>query len=487
VLYTLWYLTSQYGKNERITALLDSYSFYLLPMVNPDGRQYWFDQPGTPNSSRHNRRAIDRDRDGSDWEDGPDDLDGDKHITQMWKTDPRGRWVRSQTDERVFVRLRDDQAAAAGVTTYTNLGEEGIDNDGDGRVNEDPPFGDDMNRNWPGDWQPDHVQGGAGPYPLSAPETRCVAEFMLDHPNIAAAQSYHNTGGMVIRGPGAGYRERMYPGEDVRVYDELARTGEQMLPYYRYLVLFSGLYRVHGGFVNWAAESLGAFSFTNELWTDAKYFQRDQTNPSDEQRWAWRDRMAFGALHTPLKEFDHPQFGKVLIGGLNKWSARVTPGFMLEEECHRNFAFTMYHADQMPVVEFGRVESSAVIEGAVWRLRVEIRNLKLMPTRSALRQRERIGQPDLIECVTNVAGAGGSEARIIAANRMNDWLDRTPVPIATLEPGRVLIDDGVPGRGARVVDFIIEGKAGDAITIRYTSAWAKTIERRVELDRNEVP
>jgi len=32
------------------------------------------------------------------------------------------------------------------------LGEEGIDNDGDGRINEDDPGGYDMNRAWPSSW-----------------------------------------------------------------------------------------------------------------------------------------------------------------------------------------------------------------------------------------------------------------------------------------------------------------------------------------------
>ena len=68
---------------------------------------------------------------------------------------------------------------------YELLGTEGIDNDGDGLVNEDPPGGYDMNRNWPADWQPDHIQPGAGDYPLCWPETRAVARFLLDHPNVA--------------------------------------------------------------------------------------------------------------------------------------------------------------------------------------------------------------------------------------------------------------------------------------------------------------
>src|SRR5262245_28907188 len=41
-LYTLWYLTKGFGKIERITKLIDERAFYVLPMVNPDGRANWF-------------------------------------------------------------------------------------------------------------------------------------------------------------------------------------------------------------------------------------------------------------------------------------------------------------------------------------------------------------------------------------------------------------------------------------------------------------
>ena len=41
------------------------------------------------------------------------------------------------------------------------------------------------------------------------------------------------------------------------MYEELQRTGEQMLPYYRGMVLYRDLYGVHGGELNWLAESRG--------------------------------------------------------------------------------------------------------------------------------------------------------------------------------------------------------------------------------------
>ena len=82
------------------------------------------------------------------------------------------------------------------------LGFEGLDNDGDGLVNEDGPGGYDPNRNWAADWQPNYVQNGSMDYPFQLPEARAVGRFLLSKPNVAGVQSYHNSGGMILRGPG---------------------------------------------------------------------------------------------------------------------------------------------------------------------------------------------------------------------------------------------------------------------------------------------
>jgi hypothetical protein len=468
VMYTLWYLTKAYGVNAEITRLLDAYSFYLLPSVNPDGRERWFEEPHTPHSSRHSLRPVDDDRDGLFDEDPPDDLDGDGHITQMWIEDPAGRWERDRHDPRVFRRVRDDQ-----VGQWTLLGQEGIDNDGDGQINEDGPGGDDMNRNFPSGWLPAYAQYGAGEFPLGNPETRAVARFILAHPNIAAAQSYHNAGGMILRGPGAPFREGYYPAADRRVYDEIARIGEDLLPYYRSMVLHRDLYIVHGGFINWTAEGLAIFSFTNELWTDAKYFQRDIARPDEERIWRWRDRLGFGQQFTPYTEIDHPQYGRVLVGGLNKWSSRNTPTFMLEEECHRNFAFTMYHADQMPVLRVARTEVEPLSDG-VWRVTAEIRNDRLIPTRSALQAEKRIGSDDIVTCTPPPGG------EVLAGGTMRTWRDRQ-IDEARFEPGRLRLRSGVSGRGAVIVRFVVTGGEGEAARIRLAAERAADVEIDIPL------
>src|SRR4051812_26674731 len=134
VLYSVWYLTKAYGHNPDLTKLLDTYSFYFLLSQNPDGREHWFLDVQHSSSSRSNRRPVDNDKDGLFDEDGPEDLDGDGSITTMWKADPNGRWIRDKQDPRVFTRVADDEKGE-----WTLLGSEGIDNDGDGQINEDGP------------------------------------------------------------------------------------------------------------------------------------------------------------------------------------------------------------------------------------------------------------------------------------------------------------------------------------------------------------
>lgn len=468
VLYTLWYLTKEHGVNKDITELLKNYSFYLLPTVNPDSRAYWFREASTPHFPRWNQRPMDQDRDGALDEDPADDLDGDGSITQMWMKDPDGGFKRDEQDPRIFTRVGQDEKGG-----WAYLGQEGIDNDGDGRINEDGPGGDDMNRNWPSDWKPNYIQYGAGPFPFSHPETLSIGTWVYNHPNIAAFQSYHNSGGMILRGPGAQYVEKAYSRADQRVYDEIGNTGEKLLPYYDYLVIYKDLYGVHGGEATWAGEGLGIISFTNEIWAAGKYFQRDNGNPSAEDMWLFRDKLQFGTTFTPYTEFNHPKYGPVLIGGLNKWSSRSTPTFMLEEECHRNFAFTMYHADNMPVLEFKSVKATPA-GGNLWAVDVEIENTKVIPTRTGRQVSQNIGAADLLTCTTS------DGARVVTSGLRQNRRDDTISP-RRHEPDRVLMRNGIGSSETVLYRFYIEGAAGQTASFTFESERAKTITAEVTL------
>ncbi len=466
VLYALWYLVENYGSNPRITDLVDRAAFYLLPSVNPDGRDLWFAGANTASSSRSGVAPVDSDQDGLFDEDPTNDLDGDGNIVRMRKYVPgHGTHRLDPEDPRRMISV--DPSVEGPPGDWVLLGTEGYDDDGDGRTNEDGPGGYDMNRAWPASWQPGHVQFGAGPYPLYWPETRGIAEFILDHPNIGGVQSYHNSGGMILRGPGtSSYGD--YPRSDVAVYDELGYEGERMLPFYNYWVIWEDLYTVFGGFVTWTYEGLGVISFTNELWTDERNNPDGGWGNSTDDRLAWSDRLLFGAGHVDWTPVDHPQFGEVEVGGFVKDQGRVPPTFLLEEELHRKALFALYHAEELPEVEILEPEITD-LGGGLRAVDVRFHNRRGIPTRTALAEQKRIGTPDVLEL-------GGEGFEVLTAGSLRDRLRPERLALFdTATPERIASEGGIGAHGTSTVRWIVRG-TGEA-RVRFASEKARDVER----------
>jgi hypothetical protein len=474
VLYTIWYLMENYGRIADIKRLVDERVFYLVPSVNPDGRDYFLDEAGA--GARTGHVPVDSDGDGLFDEDGPDDLNGNGVIEQIRKHVPgQGTHRISHADSRIMERVPPGEFG-----DWVLLGQEGLDNDGDGRVNEDPVGGYDPNRNYAGDWQPNYIQGGSMDYPFQLPEARALNDFMMVRPNIAGMQSFHNSGGMILRGPGTAWFGD-YPRADIRVYDELGEWGERMLPYYNYLVIWRGLYTVHGGSIDWTNDGLGIVSFSNELWNNGQYFnspllQRQQQDPSSpiagqKSRYFFDDFLEFGDQFVEWAPFDHPQFGPVELGGWKKLSGRVNPRFMSMELFHRNMAFTLYHADQMPLMTMGATSVERV-GGTTFRVRVDIRNERLIPTIIERARRNRVVRPDIL----SVEG----DVEVIAAG----WVENKHRPGPTEfidqdELNRILIRSGHPGRTTKTIEYLVRGSG--TMTVRYSALKGGTVTTTVRL------
>jgi hypothetical protein len=104
----------------------------------------------------------------------------------------------------------------------------------------------DFERNFPIAWDP--VQfSDAGPYPLSAPETRATVEFLLGRPNIAALQIF---GAANVRG--AAHAGAMPPG-DSALHEQLAASLR--------VVDVGHIAAPEGNLLTFGYEQLGAFSF----------------------------------------------------------------------------------------------------------------------------------------------------------------------------------------------------------------------------------
>lgn len=473
-LYTIWYLMENYGRIEEVTRLVDERVFHLVPSVNPDGRDYFLDNAGS--GARTGHVPVDSDGDGVADEDGPDDLNGNGVIEQMRKYVPgQGTHRISHDDPRML-----EPVVPGEFGDWILLGSEGIDNDGDGLVNEDPVGGYDPNRNYAADWQPNYIQGGSMNYPFELPEARALNDFMVARPNIAGMQSFHNSGGMILRGPGAAW-QGTYPAADIRVYDELGETGERMLPYYNYYVIWRGLYTVHGGSIDWTNDGLGIVSFSNELWSGGQYFnspllqeqQQDPNSPISGQRsrFFFGDFLEFGDQYAEWTPFDHPQFGAVELGGWKKLSGRVNPRFMSMELFHRNMAFTLYHADQMPLMSMGETSVERV-EGNIFRVRIDIRNERLIPTITERGRRNNVVRPDLI----TVEG----DVDIIAAGWVPNKFRPGPTQMIDQEElDRILVRSGHPGRTTRTLEYLVRGSG--SMTVQYSAVKGGTVRTTVQL------
>jgi len=473
-LYTIWYLMENYGRIDNITRLVDERVFYIAPTVNPDGRDYFMHGPGSGGRTGH--VPVDNDGDGLIDEDGPDDLNGNGLIEQIRKYVPgEGTHRISHDDPRIMEAVPPGE-----VGDWVLLGYEGLDNDGDGRINEDDVGGYDPNRNYGADWQPNYIQGGSMDYPFQLPEARASNDFWMTHPNIAGFQSYHNSGGMILRGPGTAWHGT-YPMQDIRVYDELGENGERILPYYNYLIIWQGLYTVHGGSIDWTNDGLGAISFSNELWSGSLYFgsdllreqQEDPDSPISGQksRFFFDDFVEFGDNYVEWAPFDHPQYGEVELGGWKKYFGRINPRFASMEQFHRNMAFTLYHADQMPLMSIGETTVENV-GGNVYRVWIDIRNERLIPTITERARQNNVVRPDLLTVHGNV--------EIITAGWVPDKFRPGPTErIDQQELDRIIIRSGHPGRTTKTIEYLVRGSG--SMTVTYSAVKGGTVSTTVRL------
>ncbi len=161
---------------------LDAGVFYIVPRLNVDGAEDFF---ATPRIGRKtNLTPLDDDNDGRVDEDGPEDLNKDGVITVMRVKDPAGLYRVSPDDPRLMARADAARGEAAGYAIYW----EGIDNDGDGFINEDGPGGVDLNRNFQHAYP--YYAADAGRNMVSEAESRALLEYVLKHRNIAAMLTF---------------------------------------------------------------------------------------------------------------------------------------------------------------------------------------------------------------------------------------------------------------------------------------------------------
>jgi len=184
------YLVDGYGKDEKVTKALDTRTFYIIPRLNPDGAELFFDDvlmehPG-------NQKPRDEDYDWLTDEDGPEDLNGDGMITLMRVKDKEGDWIIDEKDARLMKK----KDAGTPVDKLYKIYPEGIDNDGDELYNEDGPGGFNINRNFPHNFG--YKPKGLEVYPASEVETQSVIDFITRYVPELKTQPHKNICGVLL-------------------------------------------------------------------------------------------------------------------------------------------------------------------------------------------------------------------------------------------------------------------------------------------------
>ncbi|MBN1569428.1 MAG: hypothetical protein JXA73_16400 [Acidobacteria bacterium] len=467
-LYLLDYLLGNYGSNREITELVDRICFYVVPVVNVDGRHHFMTEANTPSSNRGLRIPTDDDRDGLFDEDFPDDIDGDGNICRMRIKDPFGRLKTDPEDSRLMIRVKPDEKGE-----WTDLGEEGIDNDGDGQVNEDGEGYVDPNRNWGFNWAPPYAQNGSGEYPFSGTGMNALAEWILKKTNICVGWSFHNSGGMYLRGPGSKSLGE-YPPEDLSVYDYIGKQAERITPGYRYLVTWKDLYAVRGDSVEWLTRIMGAYGYVAEVFqaqaetftgssekasktaSPDLYSALTSSGISERERIQFNDHLAQGRLFKPWTPFKHPTYGDIEIGGWVKMSSRLSAPFMIKDLVHRNAMVVIFSAKHLPEVGLEVTEIKSMGNN-LYRVRTRLTNSKAVPTMNYLAQRVNLYPRDMLRI-------SGAAAKIIAGGVLTDrYQDKVTYKKEKPEIQFLV----VPGFGKIEHQFLVEGEG--EITIRYES------------------
>jgi murein tripeptide amidase MpaA len=382
-LYAIHHLLTGYGRDQRVTRLLDEQVFYVIPRINPDGAELSLAAPYYLWCG--NGRSLP----GHDRVTGlkTQDVDGDGYIVSMRVPDPTGEWKTSDRDERLMVQREPGEHGGE----YYRLYPEGVIEAFDGvHVPIEKPSDGNLNRNFPANW--DAEEYGAGEHPLSEPEAAGLARFILDHPNIAGINSYHTHGGIILR-PSMTLPDSAMSPKDLALYEALGKVGTRLTGYPT-ISIFEEFTPDkskprRGGLMDWTYERLGIPSFATEVWdveTEAGVEKTAYYNlhPRTEEaqlavfRWVLEHVGEHG--FRPWRRFDHPQLGEVEVGGMVYiWTYRNPPPALLERLCAANVAFNLEHAAAAPRV---RVEEIAVeaLGADLYRIRAVVANHGYLPT-----------------------------------------------------------------------------------------------------------
>jgi hypothetical protein len=488
-------LIEQYGDDDNVTRLLETTSIYVFPRLNPDAAEHFFSRPQRETSS--NDKPVDDDHDGLVDEDGPDDLNNDGLITWMRIEDLEGQYILDPKDNRLLLKA-DHLKGEAGAWRYLV---EGIDNDRDERWNEDGLGGVNFNRNFPYDYK--FFAPDAGVHQVSEAETRALADFVVEHPNIGIVVTYGAADNLLKTPKGARPLGRRSPlteidEDDVGYYKAMGELYREALGLDEELEgasepgTFSDWMYYHRGRLSLAAKAWSpdiaiALSETaekekkeneekaeentkqsseSERGKGAKRTGKDGKEDQDKRNEQERKELKWFDEHSPesfvkWQTIQHPDFPnqRVEVGGYRPYALTNPPAAMIEQVVTMQANFLTQIAQRLPRIGIRKIEAR-YLGRSVYEVEIQIENTGFLPT--VLSQ--------------------GRRTREVHPTRLVLKLDDE----CFLSGSRITMLSTIQGSGGMVEErFVIRAPGQKDIDFEIVSMLAGRIEGTIELSETE--
>ncbi len=397
------HLIEQYETNTQMTKLLQTTTVYVIPRLNPNAAGHFFNEPKC--ETTRNDKPVDDDHDGLMDEDGPEDLNGDGLITSMRIEDPEGEYILDPNDDRLLIKA-DPLKGEVGAWRYLT---EGIDNDHDELWNEDGAGGVNFNRNFPYNFE--FFASDAGVHQVSEAETRALADFVIDHPNVGIIMTYGAADNLLKTPKSAPPPDRRKPMTAIDEDDAGYYKAMGML-YRKALGLDKELEDTScpGTFSDWMYFHRGRLSLAARPWSPAlaveilktsekkekdaesehkKSNERmdkedkddaDKRNEKERQELKWFDEHAPQAF-VKWQAIEHPDFPNqhVEVGGYSPFALTNPPVEMIEQIAAKHADFLTIVAQRLPRIGIRKIETHHLGQ-SVYEVRIQLENTGFLPT-----------------------------------------------------------------------------------------------------------
>ena len=476
-MHTMDYLLTNYGSDADVTKILDTMTVYIIPRVTPDGAETYLSTP-------YSLRSANRDYKVKEGGVKNEDLDDDGVIRMMRIPTPYGAWKKDPEDPAVMVLRAPDDSEGDFYDIYPEGVLEAYDGDENLKLKK-ANWGLDFNRNFPTGWNPESKQPGAGDYPLSNPECKALADFVLAHPNIGGAAIGHTSGGIILYPPGT-RPEKTAPAHDIKVMKAIADMGKAELGYTPINIFDSFIsdkdHYDSGAFDDWCYQAQGIPAYTMEFWdvsTKAGVPHKWGEKETDEDglkryyaivKWVKENAPQYYLDWTP---FDHPVFGPVEIGGINfKFTAQNPPENFLCNECECDTKFNIRFIKAMPKLVIDDLCAEKVSDG-IYKITALIANKGYLPTNltdEAIAQGVAKPVTVCIDGCEPVSGKASEEIGNLAGYSQT---------VTGAFYGNITTFTNAPAK--KKMTWVVKADAGSPVTVKAAQPKAGTASKTIEL------